>query len=578
MRFFWITLLLLFVSCSSKKIKEQKVCNKVIIHDAEEIELSEDETRLLCGDMTTEAYKNIPSYQAGFLATGFLQSRGYTNPKFETVDKVLHIYPQEKVTVAKVILQSEDENKNKFEKILNRHYEEEELNPKLLNTIEEETLSLYRNESYPCAKVESTADAETGEIKLKVSGLKKFDFGPLERETVNGLKEAAFIRYTSFSADDEFRERELELTEKRLLRSEIVQGTYFQEKCDLENNTFSLKQNFILGDARSIRFGVGASTEVGPMFRVKWANLRYGEMASRREATLQASAKSQLIRFLSERWFWEDSPRRSLLTQAEIRREDQTNYRELTAELRPHLKWTRDTWNRYWHWSTGPSLISSRFDTNQNKEDKKFTTVALEAELQSKTHSYEVFDVHPEEGELYQLNLDARHPGLGFEEPLLKMDWTIVHLWKLWSWGKGSGILGGRLNASSTWVKDDVALDSLPPSVKHYGGGSDDVRGFNLSSLPSNNGLGSLSKLTTKFEVRKTHTFLPTIETFAFIDTGLFGQQSFTLDRRLYYSPGLGVRWLSPIGLVQTYLARSLSNREIKDDGYFFYIGLGGIF
>lgn len=573
-------LMILVSSCASKKLREpQQVCDTVVVHNDEEINFSEDEIRLLCGDQSSEAYKIVPAYQASFLATGFLQTRGYINPRFEIEGRLLRIHPGEKKEITGVDLKTSDhETKEDFEKLLFRHYKEETLTPKTLNNLEEETLLLYRNNGYPCAEVESTADSQTGKISLKISGLKKFPFGEFTREPVDGLYNEAFDRFTSFSPEDDFKDKELELTEKRLLRSEVVQASYFQEKCDLENNKFSLTQHFIVGDPKTIRFGVGASTEVGPMVRVKWSNLRYGNMASRLEAQLQGSFKEQLIRLMADNYFWKAAPRRSLLSELEIRHEDQDTFEELTAELRPHLQWTRDNWERFWLWSAGPTLISSRFDTSLNKNDQTFTTVALEGELVSKTHDYESYEIHPEEGEYYQLNLDGRHSALGFEEPLLRMDWTMVSLWHPWSWGKGAGIIGVRVNSGSTWVKDTALLERLPPSVKFYGGGSEDIRGFKLDSIPNNNGLGSLTKFVAKLELRKTHVFIPTVEAMAFFDSGFFGQKSWHLDNRYFYSPGIGLRWLSPIGLVQTYAARGLSSKSIRDEGNFYFVGLGGTF
>lgn len=577
----WISLLfLLFLgACASHKQTNQKVCDTVIIHGEEEIKLSDDETRLICGDKNSEAYNLIPDYQASFLMTGFLQARGYVNPRFETQNNVLHVYPQEKVYVSKITIEGDDsESKPLFEKKIFRHFRQEMLRPKVLNNLEEETKSLYRNDGNPCAKVKSTADPKTGAVILNVTGLKKFPFGEFEREHVDGIYSEAFDRFTSFSAVDNFSERELKLTEKRILRSEVAQGVYFQEKCDLEKGEFSFNQKFIMGEPRTVRFGVGASTEYGPMFRFKWAHLRYGNMASRRELNIQATFINQSFHFLSERFFWKDAPRRSVLTEAEIDREDQDTYQEYYAKVGSNLQWTRDNWSRFWQWSAGPAYTYSRYFTNADPIEKTSGTVAIEGEFLSKTHSYEVYDIHPEEGEMYQFNIDGRPKSFGFDENLLKLDGTIVHLYNVGGWGKGDAIIGTRFYAGTSMVRDSVDLNNLPPSVKYYGGGSDDVRGFELESLPANNGVGALTKAVAKLELRKTHTVLPTIESLAFIDFGLFGQQSWELDDRLFYSPGVGVRWLSPIGLIQSYVARSLSNKTEKDDGWFFYFGFGGIF
>jgi outer membrane translocation and assembly module TamA len=237
---------------------------------------------------------------------------------------------------------------------------------------------------------------------------------------------------------------------------------------------------------------------------------------------------------------------------------------------------------RFWQWSLGPTLIASTYRTDIAPDSQRFKTGAVEGGLLSQTHSYEIFDLHPEDGEFFQFNFDFRHPSLGFIDPLLKLDFSYLKLIWLGSLGKGSSVAGFRINTSTTWVKDSAQSSSLSPSVKYYGGGSDDLRGFKLNSLPDNNGLGSLTKFSAKLELRKTHLFIPTIEGLTFLDTSYFGTKSWNLEPRLWYSPGLGIRWLSPIGLVQTYIARTLSNtssiNHAQDEGTFFFFGLGGVF
>src|SRR5690606_12868003 len=117
---------------------------------------------------------------------------------------------------------------------------------------------------------------------------------------------------------------------------------------------------------------------------------------------------------------------------------------------------------------------------------------------------------------------------------------------QFWRWGRGQAVGGVRFNLATTSVEQGTELDALPPSVKFYGGGSDDIRGFPLRALPENNGRGALSKLSAKFELRKTHFIRPALEAVVFFDAGIFGQESWSLDPKLYESPGIGLRWLSP--------------------------------
>jgi outer membrane translocation and assembly module TamA len=582
---FFITLitLLLIASCASAP-KTDQLCPKVYLHTNEksrdEFELSDTEKRLVCGDTEAEAYKVIPSYQASYLLTGFLQSRGYSQPRFEYVGDLLHVYPEKKSYVKEVIVVSDNAADSEMvKKEIMRKYKKEVITPKLLDEIEAVSLKILRNNTYPCSKIESSVDASKETVTITLSGLEPFQYGIIKKEAIEGVDERALERFYPFIAEDYFSETKLTLAEKRFLRSGVVQGTYFQENCQLKNKSFSLAQQFIPGSSKTVRLGIGASTELGPMVRAKWSNQRSGDMASLLEASMQLSFKNQYFNFLSDRYLWKEAPRRSLLTSFEVEHDDQAAFEEFTAQLKPHIQWTRDGSSRLWTWSTGPTLITGSYRTNANASDtKRINTGAIEGMIETKSHSYEVFDIHPEEGDTAQFHFDFRHPSMGFIDPLLRLEFSYLRLIELGNLGKGNAIGGIRFNTATTWVPENVDMATLPPSVKFYGGGSDDIRGFKLSTLPDNNGLGALTKLSLKLEFRKTYVFIPTIESFTFVDTVYFGYRPWEVEQRLWYSPGTGLRWLSPIGIVQGYVARSLSTETIKDNGNYFYLGLGGVF
>jgi translocation and assembly module TamA len=392
------------------------------------------------------------------------------------------------------------------------------------------------------------------------------------------LEDNALDRFYPYVANQAFNEDLLTLTEKRMVRSEVVQGTYFLENCSEDGQNFSLKQKFIVGPPRTIRFGAGASTEVGPMARVRWSNNRYKPMASLLSANFQASLRAQAITLTADSFLWKSEPRRSLLSQAEVIRESQIDYEQVVYRLRPHMKWTRDSEGQAKRYTLGPSYEGGRYHSKENSDTKSFSSGIIEGSVQWMSHSYELFDIHPQEGNSFGFNFDFRHPSLGFSDQLLKLDSSYVLLERLTNWGRGSVIGGIRLNAGTTWVSNDVSLEGLPPTVKFFGGGSDDVRGFQLRTLPQNDGLGALSKLALKLELRRTNVYKETIEVFTFIDNAYFGQGSWEIEPELYYSPGLGLRWLSPIGLVQTYIARAYKTNPNQDLGNLYFIGLGGIF
>jgi translocation and assembly module TamA len=560
------------------KVEASELCPHIIINSQVDLNLSSVEKRSLCGDPKVKAYSDIPAYQAKYFMKGFLQSRGYLNPQFEINDEILYVSLGEKKEVNQVTVEMEDDSESAklIDKEIERIYSGRTLTPVLLNEIEEAALDILQRNSYPCAKIESTVDAETADINLSVNNLTSYNFGEIQKEPLHRLADTAFDRFYPFLPEDSFDQRLLTLTEKRMLRAEIVQGTYFLKKC--QEDLFTLKQQFIFGPPRSFRFGVGASTEVGPMTRIRWANHRYGKMASLLSANIQVSLVKQAINLTSDQFFWEDHPRRSMYTEINLTRNSLPDYEEVNFELKPHLKWTRDALSRHWLWSIGPTYETGYFTTDEKATTTNFSTGAVEGSLQWMTHIYELFDFHPEDGSLYRFNFDYRHPVMGFENQLLKFDNTFVKLFRIHEWGRGWAVGGIRMNVATSWVNHDVNLNDLPPSLKLYGGGSDDVRGFTLNTLPKNSGLGALTKLGTKLELRKTYFYKETLEAFTFIDMAYLGERSWMLDKRLWYSPGFGMRWLSPIGLIQGYVARGLATRPDKDFGNFFYLGIGGQF
>lgn len=568
----WITLSFFFIFSATAA---DKLCPGVILHGAD-LNLAATERRLLCGDKMLKAYKDIPAYQARFFFKGFLQSRGYLNPHFDIIDDVLHVYPGDKQQVKSIVIQSEDTKvSNDIEDEIQRLYQDKILSTKVLDQVEEKALEELSYRGYPCAKVSSEAFIENGEVRVSVEDLKSFEFGQIEKEKIEGLHRNALDRYYPFHAGDIFDDRLLELTQKRMTRAGVIQGTYFLQSCT--ENDFSLSQKFIIGPPRTLRFGVGASTELGTFARIRWANNRYKSMASVLSAFAQVSFRFQTLTLSADSFFWNHAPRRSLFSQIEFIRESQFEYEQSLLRAKPHLKWTRDSEGYYKTYSIGPSYEAGVY-RSQTKATRSFSTGILEGGLNWTSHTYEFFDFHPQEGQIYRLNFDFRHPAFGFTDPLLKADSSFLHLGRLTDWGRGTLVGGLRLNLGTSWIKNSVVLRDLPPTVKFYGGGNDDVRGFNLNTLPQNQGLGALTRISFKAELRRTYFIREYFEIFSFLDGAYFGENSWDLDPPFYYSPGLGLRWLSPFGLVQSYAARSFRTKPFNDEGVFLFAGIGGLF
>lgn len=555
-----------------------ELCESVRIKKSKKLRLNANEKLFLCGDKNAEEYKHIPAYQAKYFMTGFLQSRGYLNPDIDIRDGVLYCDPRKISKVKKIRLNIKDEKlKNEVQTELRHLYNKRVLSTGTLNAIEGEALALFRNRGYPCTKTSAIADIDQWHVYVDAKELDFHEFGPLEKEAIEGLRDNALDRFYPFKANQPFNADLLKLTEKRMTRSEVVQGTYFVDKC--EGDDFDLKQSFILGPPRTLKFGLGASTELGPKASFRWSHNRYKSMASQFAINANASLRSQTINGTADMFVWKHEPRRSVYTVVELTHEDQADYEQTIYSMRPAIKWTRDSEGFSKLYTLGPSYEGGIYYTNQNASSRSYKTGLIDSYFQWMSHDYELFDILPQKGQLYTLNLDYRDKAFGFFASDLFAEFNTVQAVRLSNWGRGTLIGAGRFTFGTSWVDTNKAsLSILPPGVKFFGGGSDDIRGFYLNTLPDNGGLGALTKISTKLEVRRTYLFIPSLEAFVFLDAGTFSEKPWTKDDQLYSSPGAGLRWLSPFGLVQTFIARGLRSNPYKDSGNLYYIGIGGTF
>ena len=564
---------------SSFVFAAESICPSVVIHSKEDMKFTDTEVRLMCGDKKVAAYSNIPDYQASYFLKGFLESRGYLKPKFEIIDEALHVRVGKKYKLKKISVSSKPLDEIKIlEEATDRIYLQEVMTPGLLNSLEGQSKRILRENGYPCVGVKSEAVVDEESVNIILDKTSFHTFGNVQKEEIEGLYPEALARYYPYKESDSFDERLLRLNEKRLLRAEVVQGTYYLENCSVDGSDFSMSQNYLTGPPRTFRFGVGASTELGPMARLVWSHNRFGPMASILSGRIVSSFRTQSLSLMADNFFWKNAPRRSVLSELNITRESQIDFEQFLIKVSPaSMKWTDDFSGRGSTLIMGPSLESGTFHSKENKT-RSYNSAVLEASYNLMSHTYELFDIFPEEGDVLNLKTSFRHPTLGFSDPALKLEGSFAKLDRIGELGKGTIIGGARLSAGTLFINSDISPSTLPPAVKFYGGGSDDIRGFQLSTLPNNDGIGALTHTTLKLETRHTYFFHHAIESFLFVDGGYFGYETLSTTSNLFYSPGFGLRWKSPIGLVQGYWARALTLSPNEDKGNLFYAGLGGAF
>src|SRR5690606_13344235 len=146
---------------------------------------------------------------------------------------------------------------------------------------------------YPCVEINSEANAIERDVDITFLKTIFDPFGDVEKEEIPELHPNALFRYYPYEAEDDFDERLLVLNEKRMIRSELIQGFYYLDNCSLYGSVFSLYEQLLVCPQRTLLIGVLASTELEPMVIVMWSNNRYGPMASIHSARIQGSIRAQ---------------------------------------------------------------------------------------------------------------------------------------------------------------------------------------------------------------------------------------------------------------------------------------------
>lgn len=123
-------------------------------------------------------------------------------------------------------------------------------------------------------------------------------------------------------------------------------------------------------------------------------------------------------------------------------------------------------------------------------------------------------------------------------------------------WDNGSLFMRGE--AGSTWTQE---FDLLPASRRFFAGGDDSVRGYGFNDLSpiDPDGVASGGKHLLAGSIEYSHRIRGPWGIAVFTDAG---NALNTSGDQIKVSAGLGLRWLSPVGMVRIDLAKSLSDTE----------------
>ncbi len=530
----------------------RSLCEGYKIDSSEIIRFNANEKKLICGDPNAESWNKIPMFQARYFARNFLQERGYLNPEFKEEGESVIIVVGEKTRIADVSVKgAPPRTLRAWQK---RGIRGAPLNPKSLDSLEGWGVSGLKSRGFACPRVSASGDADSGEVELEVEPGRRLDIASLEQEPVEGLMDGALERFNAFHVGDPYDYRNIALTSRRISQSGILQSSYFLTEC--ADDGVRLTQKSISGASRLLSAGLGGSTEEYLIGKASWKQGRLGKAGSSFEVAGRASYRKQ--RFLVKGMVYPFSfPTRWHFTPAfSTRREKESRYEYLANDLLIPAAVNWDTRETGWNLFFGPRLNYTRTFSGADKGWTHFLSGVAGLEIIS--HVYELNVADPKSGYtvrgLTEFNSDKAffhdqraeiHAVRGGSVQFRRVRFTAAHPCH-------KGFAGTTLVDSG-----NSQFSRMPPWLFYYFGGSTDLRGFGLKKLPDAN-RGALTALYSGVEARLANIFPLNLQPIAFADFGVMGQKSASLNLPVYWSPGIGIRWPSIIGVLRLTAAKGL--------------------
>ncbi len=566
---------ILFLSGCAIKAKESEVrtpeyrvlCPSVQIRAESDLRWTAMEKRLLCGDPDPDPigrpWSRIPPNQTAYFMRGFLQSRGYHQPVFKQEGETLFVDvgPLSRLSALKV-----EGGPAGWQPPERRHVIKSVLSPALLDELEGWALGLIKDEGYPCSSARAQADPVTGEVLIKLEpGTTKRIVG-FEEQGDTGLRQGVLDRYNAFHEGDLYRQYLIDLTRRRTLSDGFLQTYTMTVRC-AEDGVVVVRSVF-LGPSRTVRIGVGASNDLGAKLRASILRNRIGESASEAEGRLMASYLNPLVnrQYVDGRFRWYYSPivnRAYLEPSVSFEHAAETAFATHSWDAKIFHGLASESAAGQFEWRIGPNFLIH--ESLRGAGSGNVSLAYLETSTRLMSHDFEYYASSPRSGGEIQASALLMFEHVGARLTAQKIELSGHKLWNLLRYDPPLLVLGTRFRLSSVFsLREDLYAD-LPARFLTFLGGEQDLRGFDRASLPRS-GLGAMSGATLGLEARLHKIIWRRIDFFSFLDSGLLGRAGMALESPVFLSPGAGLRWESPIGVLRAYLAWRMAVAERPDE------------
>ncbi|HCM41129.1 MAG TPA: hypothetical protein DIS93_14280 [Bdellovibrionales bacterium] len=565
MRLFHCIFIMSLVPAAFAETIELQPCASVQLLQPVQPAFTKSELKLLCGDRNTAAWKSIPPEQARYFLKIFLEERGYHHPVFSISDKTVHIKPGA-LTRVQQLSETGSPVPLGLERL--RKVKGEVMTPAFLDRIERWATRQLQNQGYPCPKLKVLADPSTGIIEVSVNAGEKKNFSVVQENGIPGIKAGFLRRYDAFRLGEPFEKDLLIITENRVISENLLSGFHLSESC--EDEALVIRQEGFAGPPRLLRLGFGINTEGILVNRTSWRNARLGTRGSSAEMTLYASAREQRLESVLNWYHLPHPSRRSVRPQLQWTHQNERLFE--TMELRAQAAYAT-SWDGA-HFSlvafAGPALSEVRTFRGPSVGNSHF--LALDGTGILKSHDFEYFASDPRSGFSLQYGMSLSDQSLLSSASVQRYSVRGEYLLNAGAYEPPLWIVGFRAGFGTTVTEDqDFQHSAIPANYFQYLGGSANLRGFGRQELPF---AGTrLSSAFFDFEARLSHVLPFALEPLVFFDLGALSASSWSLDAPVYRSPGVGLRWASPVGIVRTTLAYG---SPADDSGQWqFYFSLG---
>jgi translocation and assembly module TamA len=524
-----------------------EVCSNLILRTDDRLTFSTTERRFLCGDAANPPWASLPENQVRVFLVAFLQARGYFQPTFRRDGKVTVVDVGEKSRI-RILRSATTPPELDFTRfwVPGR----KPLTPALLDEYQALVRSRIESEGYPCPRVDATANAAEGSMHIEVDSGPRQKIVRIQQEEVLGLRPGTLRRYYPFEEGDWFDGDLLWIANERIKAEDMLSSSYMLSRCGQDGA--EVEHRAAAGPPRRMRVGFGVNTETYFIVRSTYRNARVDANASRFDATLTANFFDQRLE-ASFDWYFLPFPS-SLhfkpTVSLERRAEKSSEVRTTVASW--HLGAYRDALGHYWRAYVGPNLNLIRTVRGEGPDFARIVELELSGRIMS--HDYEFYRGSPRSGHLMDWRYTTAKTATLSTLTVKTLSTVFEQLFNFSSLEPPLVVLGVRGGAYTTYADVD---QELPDQYLYHLGGSGDVRGFKRRSIPGIED-GARSAVYGGTEARLVTVIPYGLQPFVFVDAGKVGKSAFAMKRPLFYSPGFGVRWQSPIGALRGSVARGL--------------------